>query len=427
MSLKSVGLALAMTVSAAHAQAQVTPCDGVAQQGDVISLARAIELATATDLRPALAKAEIKVARSERAIAALRPADTVSFDIEDFPGIGLASNVDSLQLTGRFSRVWERGGKREARLTLANSSVGIAETLFKSAQFEIRSEIEILYAEAALAERRVALACDRVLMARELEASVQKRVDAARDPLLAGAKATSDRLQAEAETRRYDAQAQNIRGALGAYWGANQEFRIDPQFLTRRLSLPSLSNHEIYSPTLERLNAERDQAVARIELERTQSIPDVTWSVGVRKFGVEDDLAILGGVSIPLGSKQRSHASVTKASADQIRIEVERQAVRQQLLRNASEYRRSADSALEEMEEIDSLLLPSAINAVELARDGYSRGAFSYLDVVDAQRSVAALREERLIHLRTYILNETALSRLAPSGSLIEVREEIQQ
>jgi len=216
MSLKSIGLALAMTLSAAQAQAQITPCDGVAQHGDVISLTRAIELATAADLRPALAKAEIKVARSERAIAALRPADTVSLDVEDFPGTGLASNIDNLQITGRFSRVWERGGKRDARLAVVDSGVSVAEVMFKSAQFEIRREIEILYSETALTEGRVAIACDRVVMARDLEAFVQKRVDAARDPLLAGAKAVSERLQAEAEARHYQARLDNLYGALGA-------------------------------------------------------------------------------------------------------------------------------------------------------------------------------------------------------------------
>jgi cobalt-zinc-cadmium efflux system outer membrane protein len=137
-------------------------------------------------------------------------------------------------------------------------------------------------------------------------------------------------------------------------------------------------------------------------------------------------LAILGGVSVPLGTRQRSSASVAKAHADQRRIDVERQALMQQLRRQAAEYRRQARNAAEEISEIDDLLIPAATQAVTLAQDGYDQGAFSYLDIVDAQRSVAALREERLTHLRTYILNTTALARLSPTNGLTTMREEIQ-
>jgi cobalt-zinc-cadmium efflux system outer membrane protein len=49
---------------------------------------------------------------------------------------------------------------------------------------------------------------------------------------------------------------------------------------------------------------------------------------------------------------------------------------------------------------------------VALANDGYARGAFSYLDVLDAQRLLFDLREQRLNLLRTYHLAEAALARI---------------
>jgi len=414
MSSKFLGLALAMTLSVAHAQAQSDLCGSAPDNGEVVSLSQATQRATMADLRPELATAEVRAARTERAIAALRPADTVSLEIEDFPGAGIASNIDSLQVTGSFSRVWERGGKREAREAVANTAVDVAQTSFAAVQYAIREEVETLYAEAALAERRVALACDRVALSSDLETAVKKRVEAARDPLLAGARASSDRLQAEADARRNSVQARNLRAALGAYWQAEGDFQLDPNFLNEPLEPREVDFSELYAPELDRLEAQRVRSSAQIELERSQAIPDVTWSVGVRKFGIEDDLAVVGGASIPLGSANRSKASVTRARADQRRIDIEREVLRQKLLRRAVGYQRSAASALDGIEEIDTILLPSATEAVDLARDGYVRGAFSYLDIVDAQRTVAILREERLTHLRTYILNEAALARLAP-------------
>jgi len=427
MSFKVFGLASAMALYSATAQAQSDPCGNAVSADASISLEQATRQALAFDLRPELAIASVRAARTERAIAALRPADTVSVEIEDFPGTGLASNIDSLQITGSFSRVWERGGKREAREALARSGVDVAQAGTAMAAYNIREEIETLYLEAAIAEEQIALACDRVQIARDLEAAVQKRVDAARDPELARATATSDRLKAEADARRYAAKAENLRAALGAYWQAEGDIRIQPDILDSRLNPRPLDVSALYSPELERLDAERLQAAARIELDRTQAIPDVTWSVGVRKFGIEDDLAVIGGASIPLGSAGRSDTAVARARAEQRRLEVQRDVLQQDLLRRAVRYQRNAISALDQIEEIDTALLPAAKEAVELAREGYARGAFSYLDVIGAQRSIAILREERLAHLRTYILNEAALARLAPPEDMPTPRLETRQ
>lgn len=416
MSSKMFGLAIAMTLSVAHAQAETDACGEVTVRGEVVSLAHATQLALEADLRPELVTAEVRAARTERAISALRPADIVSLEIEDFPGTGLASNIDSLQITGSFSRVWERGGKREAREAFANTAVDVAETRFAAAEFDIRKEVENLYAEAAFAERRVALACDRVTLSSDLETAIQKRVDAGRDPLLAGARASSDRLQAQADARRHGVQAGNLRAALGAFWLAESDFQIDTSFLNESLEPREVDFSALHVPELDRLKAERLRSAAQIELERSQATPDVTWSVGARKFGIEDDLAVIGGASIPLGAASRSQAAVARARASQRRIDVQREVLQQQLLRRAVGYQRSAISALDQIEAIDTILLPAATGAVELARDGYARGAFSYLDIIDAQRTVAVLREERLTHLRTYILNEAALARLAPAA-----------
>lgn len=416
MSSKFVSLAIAMALSGASAQAQTDPCGDVQEQIEVIPLGRAIQLAVEADLRPELANAEVRAARTERAIAALRPADTVSLEIEDFPGSGLASEIDNLQVTASFSRVWERGGKREAREALARRGVEVAGTRLAAAEFEIREEVETLYAEAALAEGRLALACDQIALSRELEVVIQRRVEAARDPLLAGARATSDRLRAEAEARRHAAQAENLRAALGAYWLAKDDFRIDPDFLEARVEPRAFDIADISSPELDRLAKEQLRSAALIELERAQAITDITWNVGLRKFGLEEDAAVIAGASIPLGTGGRSEATVARARADQLRIEVERETLRQELIRRAAGYQRAALSALEQIEEIDTVLLPAANEAVALARDGYARGAFSYLDIISAQSAVDDLREERLTHLRTYVLNEAALARLSPAA-----------
>ena len=428
MSSRILGLALAMACAAPVALADDGPCALSTEQteGEVVSLNMALMRARETDLRPELVNAAIRLARTERAIAALRPEDTVGLEFEDFPGIGSGGNLAALQVTGTFSRVWERGGKREAREALADAGVRVAEAEIDIAHYDLRREVEVLYLEAAIAAKRVDLACERVAISRNLETSVRQRVDAARDPLLSGARASSERLQAEADVRRYAARAENLRAVLASYWLATEDFNIDPAYLSSFSMTSRASLSDLYTPVLERLTAQRDVAEAEIELERAKAIPDVTWKVGVRKFGIEEDMAVIGGASIPLGMSRRSDASIAKLRAEQRRLDAEAEVLQQQMLREAVAYQRDALMAIDEIEEIETILIPAAMEAVELAEEGYKRGAFSYLEVIDAQRVVAELREERFEHLSHYLKSEAALLRMsAPSSerTLMETQQ----
>ncbi|RAN33109.1 MULTISPECIES: TolC family protein [Hyphomonas] len=412
MSIKYFGLAIMLVSHSAYAAAETGACEPPSQSVELVTLEAAITRASDFDRRPDSAEAAIAAARTERSIARLRPADTVSLEIEDFPGTGLASNIDNLQVTGRFSRVWERGGKREARQALAESGVAVAQTGLALADYEIRHEIENLYAEAVFSEERLQLACERLEIATTLEAAIKRRVDAARDPMLASARAASDRLQAEADARRYAIEARDLRAALASYWGSDAEIRLDPSVMELAPSARAIGPADISTPHLDSLDAEKARSVAKAEVEKASGVPDVTWSVGARKFGIEDDLAIIGGVSIPLGTGVRSEAGVAKARAEAFRFEAESEALRQELVRKAMAYQRASLSALDAIAEIDTILVPEAQRALDLATEGYNRGAFSYLDVFDAQRTLTALRDARLTYLRTHVLNNIELTHL---------------
>ena len=412
MSIRYLGLAFVLASHTAYAAAETGPCEPPSDSIELVTLESANSRASAFDLRPDSAQAAIAAARTERAIARLRPADTVTVEIEDFPGTGLASNIDNLQVTGRFSRVWERGGKREARQALAESGVAVAQSGLALADYDIRHEIENLYAEAVFSEERLKLTCERLEIATTLEAAIKRRVDAARDPLLASARAASDRLQVEADARRYAIEARDLRAALASYWGSEEEIRLDSSVMEIAPSARVIGPADIDTPHLDTLEAEKARSMAKAEVEKTSGVPDVTWSVGARKFGLEDDLAIIGGVSIPLGTGVRSEAGVAKARADAYRIKAQSEALRQELVRKAMAFQRASLSALDAIGEIDETLVPEAERALALATEGYNRGAFSYLDVFDAQRTLTALREERLTYLRSHILNNIELTHL---------------
>ena len=138
----------------------------------------------------------------------------------------------------------------------------------------------------------------------------------------------------------------------------------------------------------------------------------MTWSAGVRKFGIDESLGVLGGVSVPLGAPKRAGPYEQQAGAQARQLEAESDALRQSLLRESARLERAALGAKDALAHLDTGPLTEAERAVRLANDGYARGAFSYLDVLDAQRLLFDLREQRLDFLRTYHLAEAALARL---------------
>lgn len=414
--------ALIAAIGFLPASAEACPRDPGAPYAH-LSLEQAILRALESDLRPDAARAAVTTARTERAIASLRPADTVSLEFENFPGLGLGAEIENLEVTGTFNRVWERGGKREARTALAERSVDIAEAGVEISKADIAYEIQSLYVDLALIQERASLAAERLEAARAAEALIAKRVEAARDPLLAGARATADALVAEGELARLTQEADRLRAALADFWAGTPDFGVDMCGLTRSGGHDDHDLDVTRSPELSQIEAERRQAQAALRVAEADRIPDVTWSAGVRKFGTDESLAVLGGISVPLGAPKRAAPSEQRAASLSRQLEAEADALRQSLLRQIAGLERTALNALDAIRLLETGPLPEAERAVSLANDGYARGAFSYLDVLDAQRLLFGLRDQRLELLRTYHLAEAALARLQARNLPVTLQE----
>lgn len=415
MTTRFLSAALALTAfSGAPAFAEA--CSAAPEGAPILNLDAAIARALESDLRTAAAEAAVSTARTGRAIAAQRPADSVSLAFENFPGIGLAAEIDSLEITASFNRVWERGDKRGARQLLADRAVGVAEAGIASSAADIAYEVQTLYVELAIAGQRLALAREKLEALRSAEALIARRVEAARDPLLAGSRAKADVLSAEGEVKRLEDEEEALRSALSGYGLGDTAFAVGFCGLAPDTSHSGHPEGIDQSPDLLRLDAERRKAEAVIRVAEADRVPDITWSAGVRKFGVDESVGVLGGFSIPLGSASRAAPHEQKAAAEAREITANREALRQALLRETTRLERTALNALDAIAALDDGPVPEAERAVELANDGYRRGAFSYLDVLDAQRALFSLREQRLDHLRTYHLAEAAIARVTASN-----------
>jgi cobalt-zinc-cadmium efflux system outer membrane protein len=151
-----------------------------------------------------------------------------------------------------------------------------------------------------------------------------------------------------------------------------------------------------------------------MHLAETGNVGDPTGRVGVRHFGQGNDVAIMVGVSIPIGNRVANRGNVARAQADAQAAEAEIAVTRVQVEREIDRLVAERATIIVEVQRIEREVLPSAERAVTLVRDGFARGgtAFTFLEVSLAQQAVIEARSRRIELLRRYHLAGARLDRL---------------
>jgi cobalt-zinc-cadmium efflux system outer membrane protein len=338
-----------------------------------------------------------------------QPNPTLDIEAENFAGGDRYQSFDRAETTLSLSQRLEFGGDRAARTQLAAAEVAAARAGGSVRRQDIQHDVELAYLAAQKAGAELQVARDRATLAAEIVATVDRRVQAARDPLLAGARAKA--LLAETEIALEMARQAELaaKARLASFWGGDQAFSVDLTPFDRPAGGDA---GDIASPELALAMAQEERAAAAIAVETARGEQDTTVSAGLRYFHETDEAALVVGVSIPLPLWDRNDGAVARAQAERSRLRYETEALRRNLQREADTARRQMAIALSEVEAIDARLLPMADEALALARQGYNAGGFSYLDVLEAQRILVNARLQRISALHAYHTARVALARL---------------
>lgn len=401
----------------------------LAQEVAPLTLQDAIARAVRADPGLRAATAGVDAARGGLRQARVRPNPTLDAEVENFNGRDDLRGFDGAETTFSLSQEVELGGQRGARMRLADRELHGAELDRVLRGLELVRDVQSAYYAALAAEELVAIERERLATADSLSRSVARRVAAARDPLMAGARAEAGVAEARIALTRAQAEAATARARLASFIGGDEGFTL----IAADFALPRASDHEHgllgdQSPDIARLTVERDRFGAAVSVERSLAWQNPTLSFGYRRF--EDrsgDGALVAGVSIPLGVFDRNQGAVARARAEQRRSENELEAARRSLTREYAALERAIASDAAAVRATEEEVIPQAERALTLAQDGYDRGAFSYLDVLEAQRALSDARQNRVDSLRSYHSNEAALDRLtARFGEALPIEEQHQ-
>lgn len=384
---------------------------GHAQSAPPLTLLDALARAAGIDPGVQAASAGVEAAEGARRQASARLNPELSADVENFSGSDDLRGFQGAETTFSVSQEIERGGRRAARVALADREIDLAQSDRAVRRLDLLRDVEVAYFEAIAADEMAAIARERLSTAEALQQSVARRVAAARDPLMAGARAAAGLADARLELERAVRAARSARARLASYWSGDAEFSLSPAALDAPQTL-ALDPAPAAAPDVVRLAVERERADAALRLERAQAYQSPTLSLGYRRFEESDDSALVAGVSIPLGVFDRNRGAIQRAQAERRRAAFELEAGRQAFAREFATLQIGLENDSATVHALETEVIPEAERALALAREGYDRGAFSYLDVLEAQRALSDARQRRIEALRAYHTNMAALNRL---------------
>ena len=190
------------------------------------------------------------------------------------------------------------------------------------------------------------------------------------------------------------------RKRLASLWGnPGPRFERAEGSLDILPSLPALddlNSRLATSPSLLRARIEVDHRLALAEVERSQRIPNLTVSLGAKRREELGRNQTILGVSIPLPIFNRNQGNLLEAlrRIDKARDELSTAEVR--LFNELAQAHERLSTAHQEVALLQRDILPGAQSAFDAATRGFELGKFSFLEVLDAQRTLFQAKSQYL-------------------------------
>ncbi len=349
---------------------------------------------------------EKRVREARTLQSGLLPNPSLEISVEDLGGSRTFSGFDRSETTVQLGQLIELGGKRAARVQVSRLSEKLADWDYETKRMDMLTNVSKAFIDVLRSQQQVSLARDLVKLWKQFLNAVSERVDAGKVAAIEKTKAEVFHSTIQIELERTELELENARRNLSGFWG-----EIRPRFesvtgdLFTVSSVPSsekLIDRLSNNPNLQRWATEREQRQAALDFELSKRVPDVTVKGGYRRFEETDDHAFTFGVSVPLQFFDRNQGAIAEARNKLGKSREQRRAVE---LKIKATFLRAYNALVfshTQVTHIKTRLLPGAQKAFDAVNEGYRFGKFSFLDVLDSQKTLFQARGQYLDALANY-------------------------
>ena len=332
--------------------------------------------------------------------ASLRPAYVAGLAIENALGSGNARGFDEAEISLTLASVLERGGKLEARRTLAQARIDALALQRETRRLDLLAEVARRYLAITAAQHQQRIAVLDISQRQRTVAGARHRFTAGASPESVLLTAQAALARAEMDCDRAQQRLVSARQHLAALWGEREPvFQVvagDPLALPDIAEFSAMADLLDKTPELARFADEQRIAEARLQLARSQDTPDMDWQVGVRRLQATEDFALIGSVSMPLGSARRNQPELRAADAELAMVGIQRESQGLALYSTLSDAHGRYRVAQLEAERLQSDVLPKLGKAETAAERAYRAGAISYLEWAQLQSERTSARKQQL-------------------------------
>ncbi len=365
-------------------------------------LPRLLHAADLGNPRIAAARHAVGAAAGRAWQAELYPNPTLLLEAEEVPAgsPGLERSENTIGLRQPIVL----GGRRSEALAVARAE-GDARTLtLQQKRRDVAAEVRGVWVELVYLQAAEALTRELVQAARSTHQHANTRLAAQASPESEALKAEVEVERIDLKLRRMGRERQAALQRLAALVGLESLNAVRPAGeLTA--SLPDLDLATLVGtladhPGLLAAKAGIGVAQRQIDLAEAQWIPDVSLRFAYGRNNASDEQFLQGGLQIPLPLFDRNQGQIHEA--EELAQERERttEAMERRLYADLASVLADYASARDAAHTHSERIVPAAQRAFDQASAGYQAGRASFLDLLDAQRTLAQVRLSALVALR---------------------------
>ena len=401
-SARNVCTCLAIWFAAASASAQSGPSaedHDLPPAGPPIALNEA--LARTMSRNPALVAYgyQIEAAEGRLQQAGIRPNPELSVTVNDALGSGDFRAVRNAETTVSIAWAIERG-VRQRQIDATRAEVSLAELDARILRLDVAAQTALRFIACLAFQERLGFAVEQIRLAEQTIAAVQTRVDAGRSTQAELSRAEAGLVRAELLEEDYTHELLSALHRLSAQWGETQ-----PDFGTafgNIRTLPvvepveTLVSRVEQNPDLARFMSRERIAEAELRVAQAHSRPDWNLHAGIRRHELSDDVALVGGISIPIGVRNRNLGRIAESRAEMVRAASEGRAARVEIETAVfvlyQELRHNVQVAVA----LRDRLIPLLERALQDTRRAYELGRSTFVELTQVQAELLGANNEYL-------------------------------
>jgi len=362
------------------------------------------------------ARANIRVRVALRLQSGILPNPSLEAEAENVAGSGELSAFDSTEFTLLVSQPFELGGKRPARVEVAQTELQIALRDYESLRRLLIGQTTEAFYDVLAAQEQVAMADELIEMAEDVVDAARRRVQAGRASTLERARAAIERARSQTQLQNARNRLRTARARLGSLLGATDDASLkvtgDLYALQQPPSLTNLLSRLRSNPLWQRGADEITRGVAQKELQHARRIPNLEAAAGFRFEQAAEAHAFIFRFALPLPLFDRNQGRRAAAAAALRQIRAHTRAEQLSLVRQLTEAYGALSQAHTEAATLKEALLPAAQQAFTMSKEGYLQGRFSSLDLLDAERTVFEFQHQYINALSRYHSARAEVQRL---------------